>query len=129
MDQPIDIVVKVFLEHLEQVAWFDCLGQPSERDSEVQRISNWEQWPGPEDLGVDAYLRQSQAWYDALMLSAADRISEVTDLWKLIHDAVTVQASSHVPYDPAADAWFGPTLCVRDAAWTAGLVGCNTLLL
>jgi len=120
--------MKVFLARLEQIAWFDRIGQPSERDGEVRRISRWEQWPGPEDLGVDAYLRQSQAWYDALTLSAGDRAVAVTDLWKRIHGVVTVQAASHVPYDPDADAWFGPTLCVRDAAWTAGLVGCTILL-
>ena len=56
-------------------------------------------------------------------MSLSVRISSLKETWDQIHEAVFRRATSTVPYDPAEDAWHGPSFGVWQAAWTAGLVG------
>ena len=52
---------------------------------------------------------------------APDALQGVFDrLGAIVRD----RASTAVPFDPEADAWYGPTMCVLAAAYCAGLVGC-----
>ena len=46
------VSIKEFIARVEDIPWFENVGNPSERDSEVFRIYDWSTWPGPEDPAV-----------------------------------------------------------------------------
>jgi hypothetical protein len=49
--------------------------------------------------------------------------------WQRIEHVVLKQAALNLPlFDPERDAWYGPTLCVWDAAYTASLLGWHIVL-
>lgn len=117
-----------FLDRLIHLAWFEQLGRPNKRDDDVKRIKNWSEWPGPEDTAVRGLTEQSQYWHDAIFASAGNQRDVAQNLWKHVQQVVFDHASLKVPYDSKRDAWYGPTQCVWDAAYAAGLVGCHILL-
>jgi hypothetical protein len=112
-----------FLERLESVPWFSNLGQPTQGGEDVQRISCWEDWPGPEDPSVLEIHLEHQALYDLIMGEGEADTERLRALWDGIHILVFRVAAPRVPYDDRQDAWHAPTTAVWQAAWTAGLVG------
>jgi hypothetical protein len=112
-----------FLAQLEAVPWFSSTGRPMPPDLGVERMSAWEDWPGPEEPAIRELSFQHQELYDRIMAEAGDQRAALTELWEAIHAAVFRRASSRVPYDPNQDVWHGPTVAVWQAAWTAGLIG------
>jgi len=112
-----------FLAQLESVPWFSNIGRRTPPDAGVERLSAWEQWPGPEEPAIEKLSSQHQEQYDRIMAEAGNNRAALTELWETIHATVFRRATSQVPYDPNQDAWHGPTTAVWQAAWTAGLVG------
>jgi hypothetical protein len=115
--------VSDLLAALEVVPWFANLGRPTPDDAGVQRMAAWEDWPGPEEPTVAEMSLRHQELYDRIMAEAGDHQPELADLWGRIHAAVFRRAAHAVPFDPAQDAWHGPTTAVWVAAWAAGLIG------
>ena len=111
-----------FLRQLEVVPWFSQLGRPVPPDAEVETISTWKEWPGPEEWNVAELAQRQQELYDGLFGDAADQESPQKSLWDAVHVIVFRRATEFVPYDPNEDPWHGPTAAVWQAAWTAGLI-------
>ncbi len=112
-----------FLAQLETVPWFCNTGRPARPDATVERISAWEEWPGPEEPAIGELSFRHQDLYERIMAEAGQQRTALTGLWEAIHAAVFQRAASRVPYDAKQDAWHGPTTAVWQAAWTAGLIG------
>ena len=112
-----------FLAQLEAVPWFSSIGRPTAADAGAVRMSAWEDWPGPEEPGILELSLRHQDLYDRVLAEAGDQRPALAELWEAIHAAVFQRAAPRVPYDPAGDAWHGPTTAVWQAAWTAGLIG------
>jgi len=49
-----------FLDRLMHLSWFEQLGRPNKQDDDVKRITDWSEWPGPEDTAVRGLAEQSQ---------------------------------------------------------------------
>jgi hypothetical protein len=112
-----------FLVQLAAVPWFSNIGRTTPPDAGVERISAWEDWPGPEEPAITELSLRHQALFDAIMEGAGEQRAALSELWDRIHAAVFRAAAPRVPYDPKQDAWHGPTTAVWQAAWTAGLMG------
>lgn len=115
--------VSDFLEGLEAVPWFSATGRPTSPDAGVERMSAWEDWPGPEEPTIGKLSFRHQDLYDRIMAEAGKQQPELAELWDRIRAAVFRRATATVPFDPEQDAWHGPTTAVWQAAWTAGLIG------
>lgn len=123
---PIEVpgpTVRDFFAQLEVVPWFVNIGQPTPWDGEVERIYDWNEWPGPEEPGITVLFQDHQDLYDVIMGEAASQLGALLELWECFGAAVIRAAASTVPYDPAKDAYHGPSTAVWQARWTAGLVG------
>jgi hypothetical protein len=107
-------------ERIGQVPWFSRLGRPSAWDQGAVRLHDWDEWPGPENPGMEAWAFESVAIFDAL--GAGDPPRE--GVFRRFSDLVHGLARRRVAFDPSEDSWHGPTLCVWDAAYSAGLVAC-----
>lgn len=112
-----------FLRELERIPWFANLGEPISGVHDIERISRWDDWSGPEKSGVDEVCYRQQALYDELLGCGKEGAEQLTQLWESIQRTVLAAAAKNVPYDPSEDTWHGPTLAVWHAAWTAGLIG------
>lgn len=118
-----------FLALLETLPWFQCLGQPHERDPEVVRLRSWDAWPGPQGPYGDWFGRWQSVVREQLEASYPDRLETLEPLWQRIERLVLDRAPSQVQlFDPNEDAWFGPTSCIWGAAYTACLVGWHLAL-
>jgi hypothetical protein len=118
-----------FLVLLQRVHWFTRLGQPHVRDAEVVRIHDWSGWPGPEGPWGDWFGRWPAFVRECIEADGRNRSKELESTWQQIGGLVAEQAAANVPlYDPNQDAWYGPTLCVWDAAYIASLVGWHILM-
>ena len=115
--------VSDLLAELEVIPWFSNLGRPTPDDAGVARMATWEDWPGPEEPTITEMSYQQQELFDQIMAEAGEQRAELAELWSHIHAEVFRRATRAVPFDPALDAWHGPTLAVWAAAWTAGLIG------
>ncbi len=116
-----------FVESLAEVHWFKAIGQPLLEDG-VVHLSSCDEWPGPEDARVEAFFCKQQSFHDELEASSGTRRSELVALWDAIHRRVFEAAGPVIGYDPAQDAWHGPSTATWHAAWTAGLVAwCQAL--
>jgi hypothetical protein len=128
---PADIAPDVggYLRLLETLPWFLNLGEPHPRDHDVVRIHTWEEWPGPERGYGDWFGRWQAVVREQVEASEPARRAELDKLWQSIERTVVSRAAAKVPmYDPEQDAWYGPTVCVWYAAYTACLVGWHILL-
>ena len=112
-----------FLVAVASAPWFRNIGQPTPAAAGVDRVSRWEDWPGPREPSVAELGERQQALYDDLMRAAGGRRDELSALWGRIQALVFEVAAPAVPYDPRQDTWHAPTAAVWQAAWTAGLVG------
>ena len=117
-----------FLDGLEAIPWFEHLGDANRPMAGVRRLRSWDDWPGPEDDGVEAAATRAQQLKDELDQEASRRQVDIRQRWDSIQTAVRTQASKAVPYDPYQDSWHGPTQCVWDAAWYAALIACHLQL-
>jgi hypothetical protein len=116
------ILIERFLADLESVPWFSNIGKEIPPEFTIKRLSSWEVWPGPEDIGISELSLMQQSLFDEIM-ATSDNKGHLVDLWDKIHEIVVRVAKTKVPYDPDKDAWHAPTLAVWQAAWTAGLIG------
>lgn len=113
-----------FERGLGEVAWFANLGLPSPWDEGCVRFYAWDQWPGPENGPGEALALMSQDMRDRIFAASPLAADALQTLFDRIGVIVRDRARTTVPFDPEADAWHGPTQCVWDAAYAAGLVGC-----
>jgi hypothetical protein len=120
-EAPIMISIESFLIEIDQIPWFANIGKPSELDGEALRITSWEAWPGPNTPGCELMHEAQQERHDRLL--AAGDPPQIEALWQRIHDRVLMRAIPRVPWKDSEDVYYGPTLAVGDAAWTAALVG------
>ena len=109
-----------FLTELEQIPWFERIGQIPEGEFHEQ-IPSWDDWEGPEEPSVAEIHESIQTLYDQITENGSN--IELTELWERIHSIVIPLTSSKVPYDDEEDAWYGPNAAVWQAATTAGVVG------
>jgi hypothetical protein len=112
-----------FERGLGEVAWFANLGQPSPWDEGCARFYAWDQWPGPENGPGEALALTSQDMRDRIFAASPRAADALQTLFDRIGVIVKDRARTTVPFDPEADAWHGPTQCVRDAAYVAGWLG------
>ncbi|MDQ2733284.1 MAG: hypothetical protein M3Y56_16665 [Armatimonadota bacterium] len=123
------IEISAFLTFLEHVVWFERLGLPSSRDHEVDRITGWDEWPGPQEPEADLWADQFSEMYAEVQDIAKVRGVDLQPMWKQIQEIVVRLAAPMVPdYEEGRDAWYAPTTCVWSAACDAGLVGCYLFL-
>lgn len=121
-DESPDVVE--FLKLLELMPWFRNIGGSISPDAAVERISTWEDWPGPEEPSVIELGYREQSFYDEFMQAAGEDVRQrLSELWDRIHAVVFRVAAPAVPFDPKQDTWHAPTSAVWHAAWTAGLIG------
>jgi len=113
-----------FERGLGEVAWFANLGQPSPWDEGCVRFYAWDQWPGPENGPGEALALTGQDMYDRIFAASPVAADALQTLFDRIGMIVRDRARTAVPFDPEGDAWHGPTLCVWDAGYVAGLIGC-----
>jgi hypothetical protein len=118
-----DSVAGAFLALLDDIQWFSSIGTGDSLSAGAMPLRRWEDWPGPEQPGVERIHYEQQAIYDSIVCEHAAHKSELLELWNTIHNKVFARAACKVPYDADADAWHGPTTAVWQAAWTSGLVG------
>jgi hypothetical protein len=111
---------KLLIE-IDQIPWFANVGKPSELDGQALRITSWEAWPGPETPG-SGLMQEAQVGRHERLLAAGDP-RRIEALWQRVHDRVFMQAIPRVPWKDDADAWYGPSAAVWNAAWNAALVG------
>src|SRR5215468_935775 len=109
---------------LGEVAWFANLGQPSPWDEGCARFYAWDQWPGPENGPGEALALTSQDLRDRIFAASPVTAGALQTLFDRMGVIVKDLARTRVPFDSQADAWHGPSQCVWDAAYMAGLVGC-----
>lgn len=79
------------------------------------RISQWDEWAGPEDPGCEAIALRQQDLHDALLPPEAEQD------WLAALQLVVDHAATLIPYDPDEDAWHPPTTAAWGAAWTFAL--------
>src|SRR5687768_8836620 len=99
-----------FLNELESITWFANIGKPLPPDATVERLSRWEDWPGPQGPAVYDLYASQQALHDQLLAQAEDSRDELKALWDQVHEIVFRRAASTVPYDPLQDCYHGPTM-------------------
>lgn len=121
-ESPREDEVNNFIAQLEEVPWFSNLGRPVSSEEEVVRIATWDDWPGPEEPAILELSSRQQELFDEIMEGAGEQAPQLKMAWDEVHAVVFRTASVRVPYDPAEDAWHGPTAAVWQAAWTAGLI-------
>lgn len=110
-----------FERELSEIAWFRHLGEPSRWDSGCVRIFAWDQWPGPENALGEAFALAQQEVHDRIF--AASQL--VADDLRMLFDRGQSAVMDRVPFDPyEGDSWHGPSACVWNAAYTAGLMMC-----
>ena len=109
---------------LGQVAWFAHLGELSRWDGNCVRMFAWDQWPGPENALGEIFGCGSQETYDRIFAASSLAAGDLQVLFDRGHAAVMRRARMAVPFDPGQDSWHAPTQCVRQAAYTAGLIMC-----
>jgi hypothetical protein len=110
-----------FRRRLRELAWFARLGEPSPWDDGCVRISDWSEWPGPDDERVAELAEELQSIHDAALRSGDPRVEE---LFTATRDLVLEEAARAVPFDPDEDAYHAPTQSVWDAAYCAGVIAC-----
>lgn len=99
-----------FLSLVTSIPWLTRLGKPHPRDGEVVRITGWRGWPGPERGFGDMFGRWPAFVKESIEASEQSRIAELKELWESINSDVLARGAANVPeYDPAEDAWYGPT--------------------
>ncbi|MBX9627802.1 MAG: hypothetical protein K2X82_28650 [Gemmataceae bacterium] len=111
------------IAQIEAVSWFSNVGRPTPADAGVGRIWRWEDWPGPDDLGVQVIGELAEGLHDLISAATGKPRTDLSELWDRIHAAVFRAAAHRIPYDPQQDCYHGPTTAVWAAAWTACLVG------
>jgi hypothetical protein len=112
-----------YIALLETVPWFANLGKPHPRDAEVVRIHSWAEWPGPEGGHGYWFGRWPAFVQETIEAAEPARRAELKEVWDRVYALVLNRAARNVPgFDPAQDAWHGPTACVHDAAYIAALV-------
>jgi hypothetical protein len=104
-----------FVAQLEHVPWFENIGRATAPDELVDRIDRWEHWPGPEAPQVADFFDPQQVLRDSIFKDAGENRGELNALWDRVQAIVLRAASLAVPYDPAEDAWHGPTAAVWHA--------------
>lgn len=115
-----------FLASFDTIPWFAMLGEPSTWDEGCARIRDWSEWPGPESPEGEAFATHNQAIYDWLGIGNTPELQQF--FYKII-DVATEKASTYVAaFDPEQDAWHGPSQCVHEAAYCAGLIACSISL-
>jgi uncharacterized protein (TIGR02996 family) len=119
--------LEALLRLFDRVPWLEHLGQPTAGDNEVYRLHDWDEWPGPEDPSVQPLYELSQTWYDRLLDEAGPLRKDAEALWERVREAVLSRARPKVPFDPGQDAWHGPTQCVWDVSWWAGLLALHVV--
>jgi|SoiMethySBSTD1v2_1073268.scaffolds.fasta_scaffold80720_4 hypothetical protein len=115
------ISIESFLIEIDQILWFANVGKPSELDGQALRITSWEAWSGPETPG-SGLMQEAQVDRHERLLAAGDP-RQIEALWQRVRDRVFMQAIPRVPWMDDADAWYGPSAAVWNAAWNAALVG------
>lgn len=117
-----DRLLTDFLQLIDTIPWFSRTGIPDDQQNGAVFMTEWEQWPGPDDAGVQRIHHDQQALYDQIMSEGVDQLRVLTTTWEAVQATVLRVASSFVAFDPDADAWHAPTTAVWQAAWTAGLI-------
>jgi hypothetical protein len=115
--------VAKFMHDLEAIPWFANLGAPIPPSCGVNRISQWEEWLGPESEGATELAMRHQALHDEIMAGPEENRELLSKLWIQIQDWVIELAGPKVPYDSKEDCYHAPTAAVWQAACTAALVG------
>jgi hypothetical protein len=115
-------MLAAFLDQIECIPWFRRVGVPI-LSSDVKRISDWSQWPGPEDPSVSQVYEGQQALHDELMDVPKDTRISLEELWETIRKNVFRVAQGAVPYRQGQDSWYAPNAALWHATWTAGLIG------
>src|SRR5262245_8280413 len=104
-----------FLDELECLPWFLNVGKSIQVTAQVKQLSDWREWPGPEEESVMELFSRHQALWEAIINDAKDKRASIQRLWDKIHDVVLRVASKKVAYDPNKDAWYPPNAAVWQA--------------
>jgi hypothetical protein len=111
-----------FILEIEIIPWFANLGKEIS-NTDVDRISSSEKWPGPEDSSVLEICLRQQALFDEMLANSGQYYEMFDKLFHKIQSIVISQAKKRVPYDDKEDYYYWANVAAWDAAWTAGLVG------
>jgi hypothetical protein len=122
MQSDVSPIVEAFIASLEMIPWFSRVGQAISDDPTVRRITDWKEWPGPEDEPVHDYCLDQQRPLDEILLEFPELKPEWEFLWRRTQEIVVRLAGNVVSYDPAQDSWHGPTLSVWSVAFPAALI-------
>jgi hypothetical protein len=113
------------VDAVEQVAraapWMTRLGAPI--DGRAPQLGDWDEWPGPEDPACAELHHREGALRAAVDRAVRGlRRADVAARADTLGDLVSDRARTAVPYDPDGDPWHGPTMCVHEAGYVAGVL-------
>lgn len=108
-----------FIASLPSIRWFSALGSST---TATHRISDWGEWPGPEDENVGAIGSVQEEFYDSFCDSTSLLPPSLQAVWDVVQEHVLDAAKLTIPYDQDQDVWHPPNAAVWQAAYTAGLV-------
>jgi hypothetical protein len=115
--------VDSFRERLSQVPWFSRLGEPHSLDKTVDRISDWDDWGGPESDGSGALGIELGRWEEALQALPQPGGAALSTLRSSVED----QVYADMPFGPEEDPWHGPTFASMQGAAVAATIACCLL--
>jgi hypothetical protein len=115
--------VDAFRKLIDRVPWFENLGKPHPLDATVERIGDWEEWPGPESLGGSFMGPEGGRWQDDLLALERPGLEAIRSLWSSVEN----QALGRMPLEMDGDPWDGPTAAGIFGAWAAATIDCCLL--
>ena len=105
-----------FRSALNEIDWFSQIGKPL---AYQHRLSQIDDWPGPEGTTVMPMAEWEQEVYDHLLSTGSPELQATFDeIRQLVHE----RAAAAVPYNPAGDIWEWANFAVEMASFTSGLM-------
>src|SRR5262249_32223729 len=87
-----------FLACLGEVRWCSQVGQPV-ADPTVTQLSNWDDWPGPDDPRVSAVIMPGGEYVEELLASHRRERADLKQLYERVSKGVRAAAAKSVAYD------------------------------
>ena len=115
---PRGLTLDAFRQRVDDIPWFSRLGQPHARDQYVDRITDWDDWPGPESRGGSAMAQEAGRWCEDLLALPEPGREAIQSLWSSVEN----QALRPMPLEIKPDPWHGPTAAATQAAWLAATI-------
>jgi len=126
-EQDVESILENFLLELEQIPWFENLGQPTPEDDNVIRIHSFKEWNGPEGIGESIQEEHIERWRKDLFEVAQEDTHGLEGHWEHLEAIVFDIVRFKVAYNPKDDLWCGPYAAVWFATKIAALVGCTLI--